>query len=131
MCLWSRRHYNDSNHARSIKQGCLAFFSIKWLYTWPKVVELCFYHWNTHLNKSKIGTWPSRSRIINSHVIICSSNFSSFERSHLDSIEFRPHSQANLWQAQSYMVKTCESRESYDKEWLHPTKGHCLFGSET
>ncbi len=38
-------HCNDSNHARLIKQGCLVAFSIKQLYTWPNVMELCFYHW--------------------------------------------------------------------------------------
>jgi hypothetical protein len=40
-------HCNDPNHVRSIKWGCLASFFIKQLYTWPKVMELCFYH-QTH-----------------------------------------------------------------------------------
>jgi hypothetical protein len=40
-------HHNDPNHARSIKRGCLAAFSIKRLYTQPNVVDLCFYH-RTH-----------------------------------------------------------------------------------
>jgi hypothetical protein len=37
-------HYENPNHKRSMKCGCLTTFSIKWLYIWPKVVELSFYH---------------------------------------------------------------------------------------
>jgi hypothetical protein len=35
-------HCNDPNHARLIKWGCLATFSIKQMYTWADVVELRF-----------------------------------------------------------------------------------------
>jgi len=77
-------HHNDPNRARSIKQGCLATFSIKWLYTWPNVMELCFYHW-TRPNKWWASTWQTKSWIINSHVIVCTLNFTIFKRSHIQS----------------------------------------------
>ncbi len=37
-------HYEDPNHMRSIKQGCLAHFSIKRFYTQSDVVEITFNH---------------------------------------------------------------------------------------
>ncbi len=37
------------------------------------------------------------------HVMVCSSNFSSFEISHLDLIKFGPHNQINLQQTQSHI----------------------------
>ncbi len=52
-------HHNDPNRARSIKQGCLPTFSIKWLYTWPNVVELCFYRW-THTQTNGEPTYGQR-----------------------------------------------------------------------
>jgi hypothetical protein len=37
-------HHDDPIHIQYIKQGCLASFSIKKLYTRPNVVEIFFYH---------------------------------------------------------------------------------------
>jgi hypothetical protein len=37
-------HYGKFNHTRSIECGYWAHFSIKQLYTWPKVVEIIIYH---------------------------------------------------------------------------------------
>jgi len=43
----SEDHYENPNHTRFIKHGCLAHFSIKRFYTRPNVVEIIFYH-QTH-----------------------------------------------------------------------------------
>jgi hypothetical protein len=77
--------------------------------------KVMFLPLNTHLGRSRTNTWPLGSQIINSHVTVCSLNFSSFKRSHLDSIEFGPHGQTNLQQAQNHMARMCECGESYEK----------------
>jgi hypothetical protein len=40
---WSH-HCKNPNHGRSMKHSCLGTFSIKWLYIWPEVMELSYYH---------------------------------------------------------------------------------------
>jgi hypothetical protein len=37
-------NHGNQSHNRSIKWGCLAQFWIRWLYTWPKMAEIIFYH---------------------------------------------------------------------------------------
>ncbi len=44
-CGYGPKDYGEnSTHTRSIKQGCLASFSIKHLYTHPDVTEIKIYH---------------------------------------------------------------------------------------
>jgi len=40
----SEDYRKNSTHTRSIKQGCLVSFSIKYLYTWPDVTKITIYH---------------------------------------------------------------------------------------
>lgn len=63
---------------------------------------------NTHSNKSRTDTWAwSRSQIIDSHVMVCSSNFLSFEISHWYSIEFGPHTAKKIYDKHKAICWEC------------------------
>ncbi len=44
MRIWTKDYRENSTHIRSIKQVCLASFSIKRLYTRPNVADITIYH---------------------------------------------------------------------------------------
>jgi hypothetical protein len=119
-------HCTNPNHARLIKQKCLDDFLIKELYTWLDAIKLCFYHRTHTPNEWWTNTWPTKTWIINLHVIVCTLNFTVFKKSHLHS-----HYQTNLWHAQINLVGKCECQKSHDKGWFHLIIRHYVFGSET
>jgi hypothetical protein len=128
MCLWSQWSLQwlkpcKINQTRMF--GCLFNQTIVHM---AQCGEAMLLPLKMHPSKQWFSTWPMKSQIINSHIIVCSLNFAIFGRSHLDSIEFGAHHQTNLWQAHNNLVGMYECWKSHNEGWLHSTTKHHIFG---
>jgi len=105
--------------------GCLVVFSINGLYTWPDVVELCFYH-RTHTQKNgepAYGQWDSESSACMSQYAPRSSQFwkdhiwtqLSLKHTTKQIYDKHEHFNGNLWMSK----KPWPRMASFNNKTLH------------
>jgi len=65
MCLWSQWSLQWSKLCKNNKTKMFGCLFMKQLYTWPNVMELCFYHWKCTQANSELthGQWNPKSLI--------------------------------------------------------------------
>ncbi len=123
-------HREDPNHMR--KFNCLAYFSIKRIYTQPDVVEIRCYHWiHTHANGDLAHSACDPGSMVHiTNVSIWSTCVSQVDGVYMDPIRVRVHREANLSWTQRNLVGMGECGWVDDLGWFPTTPRYCLFRSE-